>query len=191
MKAVIVNGANADDRILNLAHEKLAEELAKRAWELQYLRLAELHIAPCTGCFTCWVKTPGICARNDDGKKIPAALIGNDLCIMLTPVVYGGFGPLLKTAMDRSIPILLPYFKAVQGEIHHPSRYGQQYNLLVVGSLPAPDADKERIFTGLVERNALNMSSQQSYAGVIYQNADTSVIAAKLNGCLQKVGVTI
>ncbi len=110
---------------------------------------------------------------------------------MLTPVVYGGFGPLLKSAMDRSIPILLPYFKLVQGEVHHPSRYTQQYNLLVVGTLPLPDADKERIFSGLVVRNAINMSSRLSHAGVLYQTDDASTIAAKVSGFLQKVGVAL
>jgi multimeric flavodoxin WrbA len=189
MKAFIVNGATADDRTLNQAQEKLSAELTKRGWEVKTLCLAEQTIAPCTGCFTCWVKTPGICARNDDGRKMPGLLMDPDLFIMLTPVVYGGYGPLLKTALDRSIPILLPFFRVVQGEIHHPTRYGQHYNLLAIGSLPAPDAQKEGIFANLVGRNALNMSSPLNYTGVLYQSDDDAAINAKLNSYLQKAGV--
>ena len=44
-----------------------------------------------------------------------------------------------------------------KGEIHHPMRYGREPRLAAIGVLPTADAESERIFHGLVRRNAINM----------------------------------
>jgi hypothetical protein len=63
--------------------------------------------------------------------------------------------------MDRSIPILLPFFVRVHGERHHPLRYDYgERRLAAVGVLPEADAESETIFHAIVRRNAINMSAR-------------------------------
>ena len=70
MKAIILNGARKDDNALDSVHEIIIEELAGIGWEVKSFALCEIKIAYCLGCFECWVKTPGICRFNDDGREI-------------------------------------------------------------------------------------------------------------------------
>jgi len=120
--------------------------------------LTRLEIKPCRGCFACWLKTPGLCCIRDDMDKIVPRLAETDFQIMITPVTYGGYGFHLKKTLDRSIPILLPFFEWIAGEMHHPLRYAYgKRRLAAIGVLPEPDAESERIFHQLVRRNSINM----------------------------------
>ena len=68
---------------------------------------------------------------------------------------------------SRSFPLL----HQDEGEVHHPLRYNIKRRLAVVGALPAPDAETERIFHGLVARNAINMHARATSL-VLYGNAE-------------------
>ena len=132
-------------------------------WEVKAFALAGMNIKPCRGCFSCWVKTPGRCIIDDDDQEaILRATAVSDLVIWLTPITFGGYSPELKKALDRIIPILLPFFIKIRGETHHPLRYPQQRRLLVIGTQRQDDADSENIFHHLVHRNALNMGDVET-----------------------------
>jgi len=139
MKALIFNGSKDGDDLLRISQEAIETQLKAMGWQVDSLHLHEMDIAPCLGYFGCWVKTPGICVINDSGRAIPKKIVQSDLMIFLTPITFGGYSPELKKALDRSIPILLPFFKKVYGETHHVmeivgkayiSRYFKCLNLL-------------------------------------------------------------
>jgi multimeric flavodoxin WrbA len=171
MNILILNGA--DGGVRGGACRKLKEaalaEAAARGFEATVFDLAAMAIKPCRGCFGCWVKHPGRCAIEDDAADILKAMASAEVRLMLTPITFGGYGSALKKALDRSIPILLPFFIKVGDEVHHPQRYAGRRRVLTVGTLPAPDAEAERIFRLLVERNALNMASLGSEARVFFE----------------------
>ena len=38
--------------------------------EVRFVDLSALRIAPCTGCFGCWTRTPGRCVIRDDATAV-------------------------------------------------------------------------------------------------------------------------
>ena len=73
-------------------------------------------------------------------------------------MTFGGYSSELKKALDHMIPILQPFMHKRDGETRHPQRYERRRDLLVVGTVPAGQAQgPRRPPKRLVERNTLNM----------------------------------
>jgi len=51
--------------------------------------LSNRTLGSCTGCFQCWLKTPGLCVIDDDGRLLAGKFIQSDLVVLLTPVTFG------------------------------------------------------------------------------------------------------
>jgi len=158
MNALILNGGGRERPYGDVA-VRVSSLLDKGGLAVTDFDLTGLDIGPCRGCFHCWVKTPGLCFQKDAMAEILPRLAKAEVIVWLTPIAYGGYGYELKKALDRSIPILLPFFIKRRGEVHHPLRYALRRRLAVVGILPAVDAESESIFHGLVERNSINMQA--------------------------------
>ena len=121
MKAFILNGFEKKDDTL---YKIISEHLKGIGWEINTFFPQDKRIAPCQGCFGCWIKTPGICVIDDDGRDIVQMAIQSDMIVFLSPITFGGYSSGLKKAIDRMVPIALPFFMKIDGEIHHKSRYG-------------------------------------------------------------------
>ena len=119
VNAVILNGSGNNDTVLEKVQQTIIDKLTDKNWEVKPLLLHKVDINPCAGCFGCWVRTPGICIINDEGRDIAGTIIQSDLVIYLTPVTFGGYSSHLKKVLDRSIALILPFFKKIDGEVHH------------------------------------------------------------------------
>jgi hypothetical protein len=151
----ILDGATAladTERTLEAIHRLCA----RLKHEVSTLRLRDLAIAPCTGCFMCWVRTPGICVQDDAGRNVAASVIRGDVLVLVTPITFGGYSSELKKAVDRTIPVILPFFERLAGETHHQPRYAEYPSIVAVGIGPATP-EEERLFRQLVKRHARNM----------------------------------
>jgi multimeric flavodoxin WrbA len=130
MKIIILNG-NPDgknkpfDRFL----EKLGVVLEKENHTVKILELRNMDINYCTGCWGCWVKTPGQCVIHDDSNIVCDETINSDLVIFASPLIMGFISATLKKTMDRMISLLHPYIEFVEKECHHCKRY-DKYPLL-------------------------------------------------------------
>lgn len=164
MKAVFFKGSPpaGGDLLCNRASAAVMAKMKALDWEAKAFALAGMDIKACRGCFSCWVKTPGRCIIEDDQESILRAMAVSDLVIWLTPITFGGYSPELKKALDRIIPIILPFFNKVQGETRHPLRYALRRRLLAIGTQKREDAGSEDIFRRLVKRNALNMDNAEA-----------------------------
>ncbi|MCX7920494.1 MAG: flavodoxin family protein [Clostridia bacterium] len=90
--------------------------------ELVYLR--RLKIQPCTGCFNCWFRTPGICAIKDDIQNLREKLLEADIVIFATPVYLFSSSGYMKILMERLLfPLTMPEFLLVNDRVYHPIRY--------------------------------------------------------------------
>lgn len=190
MRVLVLNGT-ADET-------SLAEELARRAeklfhadgWSSDTIVLRDADVAPCTGCFGCWVRTPGICLIDDAGRRIARMAMAADFLLFVTPIVFGGYSSVLKKGLDRLIPVISPFFEKIDGEVHHRSRYSRYPHLVAIGTLPAPDPEAEGAFATLLARNAINLRSPGHAAGVIHSGISSAAAEDVIRELIQKAGVT-
>jgi len=186
MNILILNGGPRDGR--GAACRKIASaaagEARARGHAVTSFELDGLAIKPCRGCFACWLKHPGTCAIKDGQEPVLRAMAAGGVLVWITPVTFGGYSPALKKALDRSLPNILPFFITRNGEIRHPARYAGPRSLLVLGTLPAPNAEAERIFHDLARRNALNLDSVLTGSHVFPESVDDRAVAGQVGGHL-------
>jgi multimeric flavodoxin WrbA len=189
--ALLLDGSRADEPTLALAHDALAGGLAAAGWALDDWRLRDDRIAWCAGCFKCWTQTPGVCAHRDDGRAFAERWVHSDLVVFLTPVTFGGYSSELKKGLDHVLPILQPFMEHRHGETRHPQRYTRRRDLLVVGTVPAGQAEgaEAATFRRLVERNTLNMQPPRWTAGVLEEGAGEWEVGVAVSALLADVGV--
>ena len=156
----------------------LALEMENRGWDPVQVRLRDLKVGPCNGCFHCWTRTPGLCDQDDDGRELTRQLAQVEALVLVTPVRYGGYSSLVKRSLERAVlPFLLPFFTEVHGEVHHPLRYGRKVRLAALGCLPKPDPDSESLFQKILQRNALNFHATDPPSAFVY--GDLSQVEAQ------------
>jgi len=163
MRIAILDGSDEENGLTSWLGAFRAE-LEERAHQVEHLRLADLDIRGCTGCFGCWVERPGACVFVDDSAKVRRAIIRSELTILTSPLTAGFVSARLKHATDRLIPLVLPYIQLVQGECHHHQRYPRYPRL---GLLVAPEADTApedlAVTARIYRRTALNLKSSLAF----------------------------
>ncbi len=80
---------------------------------------------PCIGCFSCWNRTPGICAVHDGYENMGSLIHHADEVIVISRYTYGGFSGSVKNVFDRCLGYVLPQFEVTKGETHHKKRYDE------------------------------------------------------------------
>lgn len=166
MKILILNGnPHRDNREFDRYIESLSRELTVRGHSTQTMVLRDMEIRHCTGCWSCWWKTPGVCMHRDDMPSVYRGILTADLLILASPVVMGFMSALLKRANERLIPLLHPYFAMREGEWHHRGRY-ERYPALGVLLGRGKDTDDEdiAIITDIYRRQAVNFLTTLSHA---------------------------
>ena len=124
MRITILNGnPDADKAAFDGYLARLSDALTSDQHEVTILELREMDIKYCTGCWGCWVKTPGECVAADDSHGVCRAVINSDFALWASPVIMGFYSALLKKVTDKFIPLVHPYAVVNQGEAHHLARY--------------------------------------------------------------------
>jgi len=189
MKALVLNGSEDEKSILNTVSDYLIDFLRIDGHEVDVIALSNENIACCLGCFGCWLKTPGECVINDAGRDLPRKVIQSDIVFLLTPVAFGMYSSRFKRVLDRfPCPILLPFFKNINGEIHHAKRYDKYPALIAFGALPNPDEESGNTFKTLVLRNGINLHTT-AISSIVYSTDKSQTIKEKVMATLSKAGV--
>lgn len=125
--------------------------------EICYFDLSSLKIAGCMGCFGCWTRTPGRCVIRDDAPRVYSCMAASDVVLYVSRLRYGGYDTVMKTMLERAIPVQQAFIRIHCGETHHVQRsvVPKRATFLVYG---AGDEEECDIFRQLVARNARNMS---------------------------------
>jgi hypothetical protein len=161
VNVTILNGnPNADNVKFDSYLKNLSDLLESGNHTVTLLKLREMEIKYCTGCFGCWIKTPGKCVVSDDMRDMRRAYIHSDLVLFASPVIMGFTSALLKKAHDKLIPLLHPYFEFVQNEVHHLSRY-EKYPLMGLLLEKDKNTDEEdiKIISDIYRRDAINFKT--------------------------------
>lgn len=124
---------------------------------IRFIDLSKLSIANCVGCFSCWTKTPGRCVIRDDAVKVYPCIAESDTVLYISRVKYGGYDTIMKTMLERAIPIQQAFIRLHQGETHHVQRNVVPKKAVIIGYGELSEEERA-IFGRLVERNAKNMN---------------------------------
>ena len=189
MKTTILNGnPTGDNSAFDNYLERLSAELIAEGQAVRLLLLREMDLKYCIGCLDCWVKTPGLCVTDDEGRDVCRAYINSDFVLWASPVIMGFTSALLKKVTDKFIGLVHPYAEFVDGLSRHSARYDKypQTGLLLEKSLYADDEDVA-IISDIHERTALNFKSKLSFTRLTLDPAEE--VAADIMRSLAVGGV--
>lgn len=164
MTITILNGdlSNQSGRFTAKIHS-LASQLGE-AHKVHLFNLANMNLHYCTGCWSCWWKTPGECAIKDDGEQIFRAVINSDFIVFASPLIAGFTSAMLKKIQDRLIVLLHPYLEIINGESHHRKRYEKYPEFgVIVDREDDTDLADIAIVRDIYDRLAINFHSKQRF----------------------------
>ena len=106
--------------------------------DVESLDLRDQKIKNCAGCFNCWTRTPGVCIHQDDMtlELFPRWLTA-DVVVYASPLYHFTVNAVMKGFIERTLPILEPFFRQHNGCTYHPLRHKHpKVVLLSVAGLP-------------------------------------------------------
>ena len=112
----------------------------------------------CTGCFGCWLKTPGKCVIKDQYQNMGQNLSKVDELLIISKSTFGSYSSAVKNVLDRSISYVQPFFVIRKGEMHHKERYHKNLKFSAVFYGPDITEAEKKTSRNLVRANALNLN---------------------------------
>lgn len=176
MRALLLNGALGPDPLLDDLTERLTDDFVAREYAVQTVVLRDVPVAYCQGCFECWTHTPGICMIDDKGRDLSRDFTMSDVVVFVTPVQFGSYSSETKKMLDRTLGVLLPFFRRIDGETHHFPRYAYPPAFGVLAVEDVPDAANEKTLRVLVTRNAINFASPVHAVSVIGRRTAAALV---------------
>lgn len=127
---------------------------------IMHVKLRDMELLQCTGCWSCWVKTPGECIIADSSPVICRQYLEADLVLLASPVIMGFTSALLKRATERLLPLLHPHIEVANNELRHKTRYRSYPKMgLLLGQTKTGDRDDMKIIAGIYHRIAAYFST--------------------------------
>lgn len=133
------------------------QDIEQKGTDIRYFDLSACKIAHCVGCFGCWTKTPGKCVIRDDAVKIYPCIAQSDRVLYISRIKYGGYDTIMKTMLERAIPVQQAFIRILDGETHHVQRAVVPKQATIIAYGETSD-EEQTLFRQLVDRNARNMS---------------------------------
>jgi multimeric flavodoxin WrbA len=172
MKILVVTDKSNKTELGNELKQKLIHTLEEKQYDFKHYCVDKNDLHCCIGCFSCWLKTPGLCVFNDISRDINRNFIESDYVIFVTPIKYGCYSTAIKRVLDRSIPNILPFFKKINGEVHHAPRYDKYPQLVMVGYGDDISKEEERTFISLTNANAINYQIKEAKTYICREKED-------------------
>lgn len=113
--------------------------------------LREQMVRDCTGCWTCWWKTPGRCIF-DDLNPFYHQYVNADKAVFFGRVTKGFVSGNMKAMFDRMIPLFLPYVTYRTGESMHVPRYDRYPDIEFYYCGEFETEDGQKIFEDYIHR---------------------------------------
>lgn len=161
MKITVFNGSpRAEQGNTQVMVDSFLKGAQSAGAETENIFLAHKKILPCSGCFVCWIKTPGICVIKDDMAELLSKFKTSDLVVFATPLYVDNVTGIMKNFMDRLLPLADPYFeKDAGGECRHRlSEKGPK--IAVISNSGFPEQSHFQVLKLLFKRIARNMGSE-------------------------------
>lgn len=167
----------------------LLEGMQQAGAETKLIHIAELNLHACTGCYICWVETPGKCVFHDQDGMAGALQDYNsaDLVIFGTPLYYFNMSSITKIFIDRTLPRLEPWLVShplLEGLTAHPERFQKPEKIMLVSACGFPEFDN---FKSLVTtfRQIAQQAQGMDYIGEILRPSAEPLSRAEYQDLLQ------
>ena len=103
--------------------KSLVDGMRAAGAEVEVVDLREKTVKNCAGCFSCWTKTPGTCIHKDDmTRELFPKWLASDLVVYASPLYHFTVNAEMKTFIERTLPVLEPFFLKHNGRTYHPLR---------------------------------------------------------------------
>ncbi|NMM63767.1 flavodoxin family protein [Clostridium sp. P21] len=126
MKILAINGSPRGEKgnteVILKPFLKGCEEAGS---EIEIVYLKDKNIKHCSGCFTCWTKTPGKCIHKDDMEELLKKVLEADIIVYATPLYYFTVTGIMKDFMDRMLPLNNREIVKKGENYTHPKRFGK------------------------------------------------------------------
>lgn len=183
MESVLII-VDTKDKDLVLRDEiiKSIKSILNTKFEKIFLYLDENKIDECSGCFNCWIKTPGECIKDDDNNEKNKLIVNSDYVIFISKISYGNYSSSFKVVLDRLIPNIQPFFTLINNEMHHKKRYKIDPKIFTIGYNSNITKQEENTFKAISARNMINFHSKQNEVLVVSSDEELNKnIFMKLN----------
>jgi multimeric flavodoxin WrbA/putative sterol carrier protein len=91
---------------------------------VEVIELRKKDVKHCIGCFSCWTKTPGQCIHQDDmSAELYPKWLACDLVVYASPLYHFTINASMKAFIERTLPVLEPFFEDHKGATKHPLRH--------------------------------------------------------------------
>lgn len=149
-KVLALNGSPRGNKgNTDLLLQSFLKGMEEKGAVTETIYVKDLKINPCSGCFSCWNKTPGICIFKDDMVELLPKLVAADFIIWATPLYHVGMTTILKAVLERSLPLAKPYIVKNREHFTHPPRFeGPKQKTLLISTCGFPERHN---FDSLVE----------------------------------------
>lgn len=147
MKVIALNSSPRGDGIskTGMLLDALVAGMREAGAEVEMIPLRQKKINNCAGCYTCWTKSPGICALKDDmTKELFPKWTEADIAVYATPLYHYTMTASMKAFIERTLPVLEPFFHRVDGKTFHPLRKKVPRSVVLsVAGFPEPHVFNE------------------------------------------------
>lgn len=118
MKALIINGSpkGAASNTMWLTNAFVGGFPDTAVVKTITLRDRDIH--PCMGCFSCWTRTPGQCAIQDDMQEIYQDILEADVIIESMPLYFAGMPSRMRMMTERCLLFTKRYEGSPEDTFH-------------------------------------------------------------------------
>jgi multimeric flavodoxin WrbA len=180
MKVTIFNGSPRGEKgNTHFMVKEFSKGCEQAGAEVENIFLVQRKISPCRGCFTCWIKTPGVCVIKDDMAELIRKFGESDIVVFATPVYVDNVTGIMKNFMDRLVAAADPHFEKDEGgECVHISKSEKPPKLVVISNCGFPEQSHFQVLELLFKRVARNMRTE--VIGEIYRGGGAILQEAPL-----------
>jgi hypothetical protein len=113
MKITILNGSPSPDALESYL-ERLIPLLEKEGNTVTHLKLRDINLRACNGCYKCWVRTPGRCVLKDDSDLLDRTVIQSDFVLWATPLVMAFQPPFSRKRWTSTCRSCIPIWRSTK-----------------------------------------------------------------------------
>lgn len=126
--------------------------------EVEYLCTSNIH--NCSGCLSCWAKTPGKCRYEDDMTDLVTKYREADIIVAASPLYFDSMSSHMKKFWERMLPLLDPHFEHGHEKVRHRMRDDKKRALFVISTCTFPEVKQFDALVLSFKRIAYNLKME-------------------------------